>query len=77
MMKPRYLTGETIQVGDRVRIDEWDGTVEEIIVPDCPMWEEYWKDETGEGVVLVGPKFGRLFNAIHDEDLVFVGRQPT
>jgi hypothetical protein len=74
-MKPSYRTGELIQVGDWVKIGDLNGTVEEIVVAGCPLWEEYWKNETGEGVMLVGPQIGRLFNAFKDEDLVFVERQ--
>ena len=72
--EPTYLSGEPIQLGDSVRIGDWGGTVEEIIVEACPQWDEYWKAETGEGVMLVGPKFGRLFNRFQDEELVLVHR---
>ena len=73
--EPAYLTGEPVREGDLVRIGPWEGTVEEIVVEDCPYWEEYWRDATGEGVMLVGPEFGRLFNRFHDEELIFVGRK--
>ena len=70
--EPTYLTGEPIREGDSVRIGEWNGTVKEIVVAGCLNWEEYWKDATGEGVMLVGPHFGRLFTDFHDEDLLFL-----
>lgn len=73
--EPTYLTGEPIREGDSVRVYEWNGTVEEIILAGCPNWEEYWKDATGEGVMLVGPEFGRLFTDFHDEELLFLGRK--
>jgi len=69
-----YLSGEVIQIGDSVKFGEWDGTVEDIVTDGCPQWDECWKDATGEGVMLVGPKFGRLFATFHDEDLVLVHR---
>jgi hypothetical protein len=73
--KPTYLSGEDIQEGDSVLIGEWEGTVERIVVEGFPQWEEYWKNEAGEGVMLIGAKFGRLFNKFQDEDLVFVKRK--
>jgi hypothetical protein len=75
--EPTYLSGEAIRVGDVVLIGTWNGIVESIITEGCPQWSDYWKDETGEGVMLVGPQFGRLFNDFHDEDLVFVSRSDT
>ena len=75
--KPTYSAGGTIRVGDSVRIGDWEGTVEEIIVAGCPLWDEYWRDDTGEGVMLTGPKFGRLFTKFCDEDLVLVNRDQT
>ena len=77
MKEPTYLSGEAIRVGDVVRIGDWDGTVEEIIAEGCPLWAEYWKDETGEGVMLVGPEFSSLFNPFHDEELILVQRKRT
>lgn len=67
--------GEEIREGDFVRIGEWEGTVEQVVTEGCPNWEDFWKSETGEGVMLVGPKFGRMFSDFHDEDLVFVKRK--
>jgi hypothetical protein len=73
-MKPTYHTGEEVEIGDHVKIGAMVGTVEEIVLPGCALWQEYWKDETGEGVMLVGPEFGRMFMDFGDEDLTFVGR---
>ena len=75
--EPTYLSGEPIREGDVVRIGDWDATVEHLVVEGCPRWDEYWKDVTGEGVMLTGPRFGRLLNRFHDEDLVFVRRRGT
>lgn len=52
------MSGEVLQIGDSVKFGEWKGTVEEMVTDGCPQWNEYWKDATGEGVLLVGPKFG-------------------
>lgn len=73
--EPKYVTGERILIGDVVTIGNWEGTVEEIVLEGCPLWDEYWKDVTGEGVMLVGPKFGRLFNRFDDEELILVHRR--
>lgn len=70
-----YLTGEEIKIGDFIIIGDWEGTVEQIITEGCTNWEDFWKKETGEGVMLIGPKFGRMFSAFQDEDLVFVKRK--
>ena len=64
---PTYLTGEPIYIGDTVRIGAWDGVVELIITKDSTDWVD-------EGVMLVGPAFGRLHTKFDDEDLVFVHR---
>ena len=72
--EPTYLTGESIREGDSVRAGPWDGVVEYIITSDSAGWADYWH-EHGEGVMLVGPAFGRLYTKFHDEDLVLVGRR--
>ena len=72
---PTYLTGEEIKKGDHVCIGEYEGIVEEIVMEGCPDWEVFWKNETGEGIMLIGPKFGRMFNDFHDEDLNFIKRK--
>jgi len=73
--KATYLTGEEIKEGDSVFIGDWEGTVEQIVTEGCQNWEDFWKNETGEGVMLIGPKFGRMFNDFQDEDLIFVKRK--
>jgi hypothetical protein len=75
--EPKYLSGEPIRKGDVVRLAEWDGIVEDIITEGCGDWEDYWRDCTGEGVILVGPAFGRMFTKFHDEDLILVRRQES
>jgi hypothetical protein len=72
--EPTYCTGEPICQGDEVRIGEWDGIVESIITSHSPGWAEYWS-EHGDGVMLIGPAFGRLFTKFHDEELVLVQRR--
>ena len=74
-VNPRYRSGEAIEVGDRIKVGDWEGVVEDIVVPGCSLWEEHWKDATGAGVMLAGPAFGRLFAAFDDEELVFVQRK--
>ena len=72
--EPTYCTGAPILEGDAVRIGEWDGVVEYIITRQSHGWPDYWQDK-GEGVMLTGPAFGRLYTKFHDEDLVFVRRK--
>jgi hypothetical protein len=64
-----YLTGEPIQIGDAVRIGDWDGVVELVITKGSTLVENI-----DEGVMLVGPLFGRLHTKFDDVDLVFVSR---
>ena len=71
---PPYRTGDPIREGDVVRIGEWDGVVETIITKESAGWEDYWKEQ-GEGVMLTGPAFGRLYTGFDDEDLVLVQRK--
>ena len=73
--EPTYGTGEPIREGDSVRVGRQDGVVECIITKESDGWADYWRDATGEGVMLVGPAFGRMFTKFHDEDLVFVARK--
>jgi hypothetical protein len=73
-VKPTYLNGEPVREGDSVRIGQWEGLVESIITSDSVDWEDYWQDR-GEGVMLTGPAFGRLYTKFHDEDLVLLGRR--
>jgi len=71
---PTYLSGEPVREGDSVRIGEWEGVVEAIITCASAGWADYW-NELGEGVMLTGPAFGRLYAKFHDEDLVLVARK--
>lgn len=72
--EPTYRSGDPIREGDVVRHGEWDGVVESVITSDSPGWADYWRDK-GEGVMLAGPAFGRLYTRFLDEDLVFVRRK--
>jgi hypothetical protein len=71
---PTYRNGELIREGDSVRIGQWDGVVESIITSDNAAWADYWRDK-GEGVMLTGSAFGKLYTQFHDEDLVLVARK--
>lgn len=72
---PLYLTGEPICGGDLVKIGDLEGVVESIITPSSADWADYWRNATGEGVMLAGPAFGSMFANFHDEDLRFVRRK--
>jgi len=72
--EPPYLSGEPVREGDSVRIGQWEGVVEWIITSDSAGWADYWQNQ-GEGVMLAGPAFGRLYAKFYDEDLVLVGRK--
>jgi hypothetical protein len=72
--EPTYRTGDPIREGDIVRIGQWDGVVESIITKESAGWADYWQ-EHGEGVMLTGPAFGRLYTSFNDEDLVLVQRK--
>ena len=69
--EPRYCSGEPVRQGDVVRIGEWAGVVESVMTKDSPDFMDY----AGEGVMLTGPAFGRLFTRFDDEDLVLVRRR--
>jgi hypothetical protein len=75
MHEPRYCSGDPIREGDAVRIGAWDGVVETVITQESPGWEDYWHGR-GEGVMLTGPAFGRLYTRFDDEDLVLIQRKP-
>jgi hypothetical protein len=75
--EPTYLSGEPIHKGDVARHGSWGAVVEDIITEGCDGWSDYWRDATGEGVMLVGPAFGRMFTKFDDEDLSFVRRQQS
>ncbi len=72
--EPTYLTGDPICEGDAVRIGAWDGVVETIVTKESSGWEDYWQEQ-GEGVMLTGPAFGRLYTRFDDEDLVLIQRK--
>jgi hypothetical protein len=74
--EPTYRSGEPILEGDMVRIGAWDGSVESIIKSQSAGWADYWA-EHGEGVMLTGAAFGRLYTKFNDEDLSFVRRKET
>jgi hypothetical protein len=71
-----YATGEPVLPGDVVHLGTWEGMVEELVREGGEGWAEYWRDATGEGVLLVGPAFGRLFTQVDDPDLHLVRRGP-
>ncbi|MBA4147477.1 MAG: hypothetical protein H0X66_05125 [Verrucomicrobia bacterium] len=71
---PAYRSGDAICEGDVVRIGKWDGVVESIITKESAGWEDFFQEE-GEGVMLTGPTFGRLYTKFDDEDLVLVQRK--
>jgi len=71
----RYNDGQEINAGDFVKIDDqWDGVVEEIILESSEAWDDYWKDH-GEGVMLTGEAFGRLFVGLIENELVLKRRR--
>ena len=72
--EPTYRTGDPIRQGDVVRIGAWDGVVETIITKESPGWEDYWQEQ-GEGAMVTGPAFGRLYTSFDDKDLVLVQRK--
>lgn len=73
-IEPTYCTGEPIRKGDAVLLGGTHAHVDEIILEGCDGWDSYWRDGTGEGVMLVGPDFGRLFTEFDDADLFFIAR---
>ena len=74
MFTDEISSNEPVREGDSVRIGQWEGVVECIITSDSAGWADYWQKH-GEGVMLAGPAFGRLYTKFHDEDLVLVGRR--
>jgi hypothetical protein len=71
---PTYKSGENILIEDRVKYDNEDGIIEDIITEDNPNWENYWK-KLGTGVMVKCPKYGRVFVKFEDEDLLFISRK--
>lgn len=72
--EPTYLTGEPIREGDLIRVGEWEGVVEAIVTKASDGWADFWH-AIGEGVMLIGPAFGRLYTSFHDAELSFAGRK--
>jgi hypothetical protein len=66
---PTYSTGEPILAGDVVLFGVEEGVVELVIAKGSPA-EGYIQ----EGVMLLGPTFGRMHVKFGDEDLILVGR---
>lgn len=65
-----YMTGETVKVGDEVRLGHWPGVVVDLVTEDHPGWTE----ADGEGVLLEGPDFGRLLTNTLGRDVRLVRR---
>jgi len=65
-----YQTGETVRLGDIVRLGHWPGVVVALVTEGHPDWDE----ATGEGVLLEGPDFGRLFTPDLGRDVRWIRR---
>lgn len=76
-MTYRYQSGEDIQKGDHILFHEEPGEVEFVTTKlgDSPDYDWYIQ-EYGGGVAIIGPSFGRVFISDVDntEDLIFVSR---
>jgi len=70
---PRYLTGQKILKGDRIKYVGEDGIVDFVITDKAADWESYW-NKLGQGVMLKVPSFGRVYVPFDDEDLEFASR---
>jgi hypothetical protein len=73
----RYMTGETIEKGDRIRYAGGDGIIDFIADPDvADPGSDFYIDEFGGGCMLLTEKFGSVFVQAPDaeEDLQFVSR---
>ena len=73
----RYLSGETIDKGDRVRYGTGSGVVEFVADPDVSDPETaFFVDEYGGGCMLLTEAYGRVFltQPEHDVDLALVSR---
>jgi hypothetical protein len=76
----RYISGEAIKKGDRIRYGSGSGVVEFVADPDVSDPETaYFVDEYGGGCMLLTEAYGRVFltQPEHDEDLAFVSRAQT
>jgi hypothetical protein len=71
--QPAYLTGECIRPGDKLRLDEWEGTVDFVITRNLRGWDANWQ-HLGGGVRLKAKPFGSVYTRFDDEDLSFVAR---
>ena len=75
LQSPRYLTDETIEAGDRVRLGAWPGVIEFVLdtgpQPPCTDW---FKTEYEHGFMLSTAETGPIFQQDADEDLIFVAR---
>jgi hypothetical protein len=64
-----YFSGETIKIGDAVRIGAEDGIVEMVITKDSPEVNYF-----PEGVMVTGAAFGRKHAKFGEKDLLFICR---
>ena len=72
-----YLTGETIQKGDRIRYAGGNGIVDFVAEPGvADPSTDFYIDEYGGGCMLLTEKFGNVFVQAPDneESLEFVAR---
>ena len=73
----KYLTGEEVMIGDRIRIDGEEGVV--LCVIDTNQFtiedpKEQW-GYLGKGLMAKADCFGLIHYPVPDEDLVFVERK--
>ncbi|MFM7803917.1 MAG: hypothetical protein ACKPGK_05440 [Verrucomicrobiota bacterium] len=70
-----YTTGETVRIGDVVRLGAWPGVVVDLV--ERPSSDSTGSsDDAGEGVLFEGPDFGRLLSATLGPDVRLVRRAP-
>ena len=68
-----YSTGDTVRIGDVVRLGHWPGVVVELVTEVHPDWNP----TTGEGVLFEGPDFGRLLTQDLGNDVRLIRRAPA
>jgi hypothetical protein len=77
----RYLSGEDVHEGDRVRYLGEEGNVEFVVADDTDDPSRKWYAEKfpGGGVMIINATFGRLFIATTEinDDLELVARSET
>jgi hypothetical protein len=73
-IEPKYLTGEIILSGDRIKYDGEMGEVDFTITRESNDWDTYW-NQLGEGVMIKVPSFGSVYVPFSDEDLEFISRK--